>query len=167
MFLKHGARDPEEYVQRLKTTCREQGEKSRAAKVARLIRPLFNTMNMYAPIARTMIQADPTSSALVLGGITCIMSISSRFLDHQEKIVDVLAEMSPKLPPPMLPRLFRTFKRSWAALLPQMSLKSFPTLKAWLVNLGRREPWKSLAQIRLRGSKMREPKGCVWKAAGH
>ncbi len=97
MFLKHRAGDLAEYVKHLELTCREQGEKSRAAKVARLIRPLFDTMNMYAPIARTMIQADPTSSALVLGGITCIMSISSRFLDHQEKIVNVLAEMGEKL----------------------------------------------------------------------
>jgi hypothetical protein len=97
MFLKHSAGDLTEYVKGLERICKEQGQKSRAAKVARLIKPLFETMNMYAPIARTMVQADPTSSALILGGITCIMSISSRFLDYQEKIVDVLSEMGEEL----------------------------------------------------------------------
>ncbi len=54
-------------------------------------------MNMYAPIAQTMIQADPSPSALVLGGITCIMSISSRFVDYQEKVAKTLSEMLEKL----------------------------------------------------------------------
>jgi hypothetical protein len=97
MFLKHGAASLTEYVNGLERICQEQGEKSRAVKVAKLINPLFETMNMYAPIAHTMIQADPTSSALVLGGITCIMSISSRFLGYQEKIVNMLSEMGTKL----------------------------------------------------------------------
>jgi hypothetical protein len=97
MFLQHGAGDLAEHVKHLEQTCRDQGDKSRAAKVARSIRPVLNTMNMYAPIAQTMIQADPTCSALILGGITCIMSISSRFLEYQEKIVDMLAEMGEKL----------------------------------------------------------------------
>ncbi len=44
-----------------------------------------------------MIQADPTSSALILGGITCIMSISKRFEDYQEKMARMLSEMLGKL----------------------------------------------------------------------
>jgi hypothetical protein len=96
-FLEYGAGDVAERVKRFEQICREQVHQSRAAKIARLMKPLFDTMNMYAPIAQTMIQADPTSSALVLGSITCIMSISSRFLDHQDKIVSVLAKMGEKL----------------------------------------------------------------------
>ena len=54
-------------------------------------------MNMYAPIAEAMIQADPTPSALILGGITCIMSISKRFQEYQERIAKMLSEMLEKL----------------------------------------------------------------------
>jgi len=55
-------------------------------------------MNLYAPVAQTMVQADPTSSALFLGGITCIMAISDRFLEYQEKIVEMLVNMGKKIP---------------------------------------------------------------------
>ena len=97
MFLEHRAGDLSQYVSDVKQICRQQGQQSRAVKVARLMKPLFETTNMYAPIAQTMVQADPTSSALILGGITCVMSVSARFLDYQEKIVRMLSEMGEKL----------------------------------------------------------------------
>jgi hypothetical protein len=40
-----------------------------------------------------MIQADPSPSAFVLGGITCILSIPSRFLEYQVRIVEMLSKM--------------------------------------------------------------------------
>lgn len=97
MFLDHQKGDLTEYVSSIEDLCRKQGNQSRGRRVARLFRPLFRTMNMYAPVAQTMIQADPTSSALILGGITCIMSISDRYLEYQEKIVEILADMEEKL----------------------------------------------------------------------
>ena len=97
MFMSHEAKDIPGYLASLQEACQESGESSRVAKAFRLINPIFKTVNMYAPIAQTMVQADPTPSALVLGGITCIMSISSRFLDYQEKIADKLDSMGGKL----------------------------------------------------------------------
>jgi ankyrin repeat domain-containing protein 50 len=96
-FLRYRAEDVKQYAAAIEATVKDQGKNSRAIQVAQLISPLFQTMNMYAPIAQTMIQADPSSSSLVLGGITCIMSISSRFLDYQEKIAKMLSEMLEKL----------------------------------------------------------------------
>lgn len=96
-FLKYSATDVKHYVAALEQAVKQQSQKSRAVKVAQLIKPVFETMNMYAPIARTMVQVDPSPSALVLGGITCVMSISSRFLDYQENMARMLSEMLQKL----------------------------------------------------------------------
>jgi ankyrin repeat domain-containing protein 50 len=96
-FLRYSAADVKQYIAAIEKTVKDQSKKSRAIRIAQLINPLFQTMNMYAPIAQTMIQADPSSSSLVLGGITCIMSISSRFLDYQEKMAKTLSEMLEKL----------------------------------------------------------------------
>jgi hypothetical protein len=97
MFEQHSAGDLTQYVHNIEAIFETQGQKSHAGKVARMFRPLYETMNLYAPIARTMVQADPTSSALILGGITCIISVSQRFLNYQEKIVEMLSEMGRKL----------------------------------------------------------------------
>src|SRR5580700_9316923 len=92
MFLQHRAADLGKYTAAIEKTVLDHGKDSWSLKVARLLNPLFQTMNMYAPIAQTMIQADPTSSSLILGGITCIMAISSRFLDYQEKMAKMLSD---------------------------------------------------------------------------
>ena len=97
MFLQYKAADLKQYVTAIEKSVQDHGKNSRALKVAHLLKPLFETMNMYAPIAQTMVQADPTSSALILGGITCIMSISRRFEDYQEKMARMLSEMLGKL----------------------------------------------------------------------
>jgi hypothetical protein len=64
-----------------------------------LVKPLSDVLNYYAPIGQTVGQLAPTPApaSLVLGGVTCIMSISSRFLDFQEKIAETLTEMGDKL----------------------------------------------------------------------
>jgi hypothetical protein len=95
--LQYQAADLEKYTAAIEKTVLDRGKDSRALRVARLLKPLFQTMNMYAPIAQTMIQTDPTSSSLILGGITCIMEISSRFLGYQEKTAKMLSEMLIKL----------------------------------------------------------------------
>jgi hypothetical protein len=48
---------------------------------------------MYLPVAQTMASANPMPAAFVLGGISCLLSVPSRFLDFQEKIADMLWEM--------------------------------------------------------------------------
>ena len=98
MFLKYRKSDLAQYVSGIEDICRKQGDQSKGLGVARLFKPLFGTMNLYAPVARIMIQADPTSSALVLGGITCVMAINDRVLTYHDKIVEMLADMGEKIP---------------------------------------------------------------------
>lgn len=97
MFLEHSKHDLPEYVRDIERTCQHQGNASKGRRIARLFRPLFMTTNLHTPIAQTMIQADPTSSALILGGIICIVTIMGRYYEAQEKIVDMLAYMEDKL----------------------------------------------------------------------
>lgn len=93
MFMDHSKGELRQYLKEIEAICQKQGDGSKGRKIAKLFRPWFRTMNQYAPIAETMIQADPTSSALILGGITCIMSISEKYLEFPEKIMNLLAEM--------------------------------------------------------------------------
>ena len=97
MFLEYKAGDLQQYATAIESSVKDHGKNSRALRVAHLLNPLFETMNMYAPIAQTMIQADPTSSSLILGAITCVMAISKRFEEYQEKIAKMLSEMLGKL----------------------------------------------------------------------
>jgi len=97
IFLHYEAADLKQIVTAIESFVQDHGRKSRALKVANILHPLFEFMNMYAPIAQTMIQADPTPSALIFGGITCVMSISKRFRDYQEKMLKMLSEMLEKL----------------------------------------------------------------------
>jgi len=96
-FLQYKALDLQQYVLAVERSVENHGKNSWALRVAHRLNPLFETMNRYAPIAQTMIQADPTSSSLILGGITCIMSISKSFADYQEKMGKMLSEMLEKL----------------------------------------------------------------------
>lgn len=97
MFMDHSKGDLIQYIKGIEGICQKQGDASKGRKIAKLFRPWFSTINQYAPIAQTMIQADPTSSALLLGGITCILSISERYLEFPEKILDLLADMGEEI----------------------------------------------------------------------
>lgn len=97
IFEKQGKGDLNFYTATIERFCEKQNKESRGLKIANFFRPWFRIANQYAPIAQTMIQADPTSSALVLGGITCIMSISERYSQFPEKISEMLASMGEKI----------------------------------------------------------------------
>lgn len=75
----------------------EQQEDSVAGKIAGWIEPLFKTLNIIAPIATNLSPLDPRFSSLILGGITSVLSLSSKYLDFQEKLANMLSEMIEKL----------------------------------------------------------------------
>lgn len=89
--------DFEGYLQALQKAVEKQQESSKAIKVAKWIKPLFQTMNIVAPIATNLSPLDPRFSSLILGAITSILSLSSKFLDSQEKLAKMLADMVEKL----------------------------------------------------------------------
>jgi hypothetical protein len=97
LFLSSQTEEIGKYVAAIEAASKKQEKNSRAIKISGKLEPLINALNMYAPIANTLIQADPSPSAFVLGGITCILSIPSRFLEYQVKIVEMLSDMGTKL----------------------------------------------------------------------
>jgi hypothetical protein len=97
MFLEHQKGDLNSYVQTIQAACIKQEKKSRSIKIAKLFEPLLRTMNVHLPAVQTMIQADPTPSALILGGIVCIMQISSKFIEYQGKVAKFLSRLELKV----------------------------------------------------------------------
>jgi hypothetical protein len=97
LFLSSQTGDISKYMTAIETASKKQEKSSRGIKISGKLEPLFNALNMYAPIAHTLIQADPSPSAFVLGGITCILSIPARYLEYQVKIIEMLSEMGNKL----------------------------------------------------------------------
>jgi hypothetical protein len=93
LFLSLSQMDITEYVVKIEQAATEQKLASKAVRIAQKLEPLVRTVKMYAPIAHTVLQADPSPSMFVLGGVTCVLSIPSRFLSHQLHIIDSLSEM--------------------------------------------------------------------------
>lgn len=97
MFDEHKKDSLAQYTAHIEKLCREQGEASKGMKIAKFVRPWYRVMSQYAPVAETIMQADPTSSTILLGGITCILSISERYSSFPERIMETLAAMGEKL----------------------------------------------------------------------
>lgn len=92
LFLKNDIQDLPKYLEKLETGSREQSGKV-SARIAKKLKPFVDTVNMYLPVAETMVQANPMPAALVLGGVTCLLSVPARFVDYQDRLIDALAEM--------------------------------------------------------------------------
>ena len=89
--------DTSKYVSELHTASVAQASASRAILISNRLQPLFQTFNLYAPIANTIAQGDPSPSSFILGGITCLLSIPGRFLEFQSKITETFADMAKEL----------------------------------------------------------------------
>jgi hypothetical protein len=85
--------DLDQYVGAIKKSATELNDKSKALAVARFIKPLFEVMNLCGPIVTELARIDPTFSSLVLGGITCILSLSSKFIEFYGNLVGTLHDM--------------------------------------------------------------------------
>ena len=94
MFLNGNIGEIDNYVAALDAASKRQRKDSRAVKISEKLKPLIDALNMYAPIAHTMSQADPSPSAFVLGGISCVLSILPRFLEYQASIIEMLSNMA-------------------------------------------------------------------------
>lgn len=97
MFKEYEKGSLAQYTAHIENLCKKQGEASKGMKIANFVRPWYRVMNQYAPVAETIMQADPTSSTILLGGITCILSISDRYGNFPEKIMDTLSVMGDKI----------------------------------------------------------------------
>jgi hypothetical protein len=66
---------------------------SKSIRAAQWLRPLFEFMKLYAPIGTTISALGPSPCSLIFGGVTCLFSISIRFVEYQEKLVEMLSGM--------------------------------------------------------------------------
>lgn len=95
-FKQHQETSLEAYVEKLKATFKKQQEKSWSQKVANIVEPLFRVVRIYTPAALTAVQSSPFPASVVLGGIVCIMQVSSGYLIYQDKIGEKLERMGRK-----------------------------------------------------------------------
>jgi hypothetical protein len=85
------------YVQIIEKDIQDSNKSSKTLKVAKWIKPVFKTLNMIAPTAINYAPVDPRMSGIVLGAITNVLSISSRYVDYQEGIEGMISDMASKL----------------------------------------------------------------------
>lgn len=85
------------YVQAIEKNIKDTNKSSRTLKVARWMRPVFMTMNMIAPTAVNYSPVDPRISGVVLGAITNVLFISTKYVDYQEELEQMISDMACKL----------------------------------------------------------------------
>lgn len=95
-FQKYSHADLDSYLKDIQNACHNQRKTSRLFRIAEWFEPLFTALSMYMPAIATASQAYPNPSSLVLGGVTCILQMSTGFLHYQERMVQVLSKMGRK-----------------------------------------------------------------------
>jgi len=83
----------DQYATAIEAVIGEKVKKSKSIKAAKWLRPLFEFVNMYAPIGTSLSQLGPSPASLIFGGITCVFSASIKFVEYQEKLVEMLSSM--------------------------------------------------------------------------
>lgn len=78
--------DLEQYATAIDSIIQEKVKKSKSLKVAKWLEPLFECVNMYAPIITTLSEIGPSPSSLIFGGITCVLSVSTRYVEYQREV---------------------------------------------------------------------------------
>ncbi|TEA19397.1 Vegetative incompatibility protein HET-E-1 [Colletotrichum sidae] len=83
----------EEYVTMLTQSVGDTVNASKVAKLSRKMKPVFQLSNLIAPILSSATQANPMPASIILGGITCILSLTTRLDDFQTKVIETLESM--------------------------------------------------------------------------
>ncbi|KAL0944581.1 uncharacterized protein CTRU02_202468 [Colletotrichum truncatum] len=94
LFLESAESDNyEDYVSSLARAVQDTVNNSKISKLSRRIKPIYLLANSIAPITTSASQINPMPASLVLGGITCILSLSVRLDDFQSKLIETLEWM--------------------------------------------------------------------------
>jgi hypothetical protein len=98
-FLAHSRADLGEYMEEFEEIAKKKAESSKAHKVAKFVKPLYELCRVLVPVASDnwLSQMDPTHSSLVLGGVASVLSFSGKFLDYYDKVIECLSIMLEKL----------------------------------------------------------------------
>lgn len=94
LFLRRGQpTNFEAYIQQLKDAIQETVWSSKAFKISKKMKPIYQLASSVAPIVNSASQVSPMPASLVLGGITSILSMSTRIDDFQTRLIDMLEWM--------------------------------------------------------------------------
>ncbi|KAF9881637.1 hypothetical protein CkaCkLH20_00783 [Colletotrichum karsti] len=66
-------------------------------RLSKNLKPIFLLANSIAPITTSASQISPMPASLILGGITCILSSSTRLDEYQEKVIETLEWMGDEI----------------------------------------------------------------------
>ncbi|KAF4874999.1 Vegetative incompatibility protein HET-E-1 [Colletotrichum siamense] len=95
LFLRvSNATSYEGYVTDLAKTIKDTSNLSKVSRISRKLKPIYQLSNSIAPIVTSASQFTPMPASLVLGGITCILSLSTRVDDFQSKLLETLEWMA-------------------------------------------------------------------------
>lgn len=84
----------EDYVTDLAKAIKDTANVSKLSRFSRKMKPIYQLSNSIAPIVTSASQFTPMPASLVLGGITCILSLSTRVDDFQSKLLETLEWMA-------------------------------------------------------------------------
>ncbi|KAF9872988.1 ankyrin unc44 [Colletotrichum karsti] len=82
-----------DYVEVLKNAVQQKADTSLVMRFSKKLLPIYHLANSIAPIATSASQLNPMPASLVLGGITCILSLTVSFDQYQNKILETLEYM--------------------------------------------------------------------------
>ncbi|KAF5506478.1 Ankyrin-1 [Colletotrichum siamense] len=85
--------DYDNYVSELKSAIHKAASDSKVSRFSRKMKPIHQLASSIAPIMSSASQLNPMPASLVLGGITCILSLTTRMDDFQSKLLETLEWM--------------------------------------------------------------------------
>ncbi|KAI8264960.1 Ankyrin-1 [Colletotrichum sp. SAR11_239] len=85
--------DYDNYVSELKSAIHQAASDSKVSRFSQKMKPIHQLASSIAPIMSSASQLNPMPASLVLGGITCILSLTTRMDDFQSKLLETLEWM--------------------------------------------------------------------------
>ncbi|KAK2764726.1 hypothetical protein CKAH01_04891 [Colletotrichum kahawae] len=81
------------YTERLQNAIGKREDSSKILWFAKKVRPVYDFVKNFTPVANAASELSPVPFSAVLGGITCILSIGVKVDDYQAKMVETLDKM--------------------------------------------------------------------------
>ena len=98
-FLAHKRDDLSAYLREFEGIAQSQGGR-RTHRIAAKVRPLWGFSKFLSSVAsdQWLSQLDPSHSALILGGVSYLLSLSGQFLAYYDDVLSCLGDMLERLP---------------------------------------------------------------------
>ncbi|KAF6814782.1 ankyrin repeat protein [Colletotrichum plurivorum] len=88
-----GSSSFEDYASNLTKAVANTSNVSKVSRLSKRMKPIYQLSNSIAPILSSASQASPVPAVIVLGGITCVLSLTIRVDDFATKVIEALEWM--------------------------------------------------------------------------